>query len=460
MNKPLSETQAKTLRWGTSAGEREDIDCFRDAEAAVRDAPPRTTMMFLAGCIALLSAFVIWAWFAELEEVTRGSGKVIPTAKARIVQSLEGGIVESINVREGDTVEKGQVLLTIDDTSFSSDLGELRSKEKSLQAQIERLRTEANNPDAITVDFSDELREAAPEVVNNEQVLFQVRKLALDNKIEVLESRLKQREQELAELHESRKRYQDGLDIAQRELELKQPLAERGIVSKTDVLQLEREISDLKGQLATTKQSIPRVQASINEAEQQIEEQRLNFRQTAQSELNTKQSELSVVRESITAARDKVVRADIRSPVDGIVNKLHVNTIGGVVQASEPLAEITPLGDSLYVEVRVKPQDIAFISPGQDALVKISAYDFTVYGGLEGKVELISSDSIKDEENDESYYLVTVKTEDSVLRKGNETLPIIPGMVAEVDIITGKKSVLDYILKPIVKARQEALRER
>lgn len=455
----LASTEGLASKWSTSDSEREELDFFRDSEAAVRDAPSRASLVFLIACAALFGIFITWAYLAELDEVTRGSGKVIPSSKTQIVQSLEGGIVKKIDVREGDTVKKGQILLTIDDTGFSSDLGELKAKELSLIAQVNRLQTEAGNPAAEAVTFDEELRNA-PDVIRNEEKLFMIRKSALKNQVNVLKDRLEQRKLELAELHESRKRYQDGLTIAQKEFKMKEPLAKRGIISRTDLLRLEREISDLRGQLATIEQSIPRVEASVREAERLIEEQKLSFRQTAQAELNTKLADLSVVRQSLTAAQDRVVRADIRSPVDGIINKLHVNTLGGVVRAGEPLAEITPLEDSLFVEVRINPRDIAFISPNQKALVKISAYDFTIYGGLDGKVELISPDSITDQENKESYYLVTVKTNESALRRGDKLLPIIPGMVAQVDVITGKKSVLDYILKPIIKAQQEALHER
>lgn len=450
----------KSGKWMTTASEREDMDFIRDAEAAVNDAPSNKSSIFLFTCLALFCTFLIWSYFAEIDEVTRGQGQVIPSSKTQVVQSLEGGIVKELMIREGNTVKKGQILLRIDDTGFSSDLGELEAKRRSLSAQVQRLRTEAENPEAEKVEFSKELQELVPNVVENEKTLFDIRKSAFNNQISLLEERHEQRKQELAELLEDKKRYQRGLEIAEREFKIKEPLAKRGIVSKTDVLRLERELSDLKGQLASTNQAIPRVEASIREAERLVDEQKLSFRQNAQTELNAKLAELSIVNQSLKAAEDKVERTDVRSPVAGIVNKLHTNTIGGVIRAGEPMVEITPIEDSLLVEVRVSPRDIAFVHPDQKALVKLTAYDFTIYGGLDGKVEIISSDSIKDKETNESFYLVTVRTEESVLRKGKESLPIIPGMVAQVDIITGKKSVLDYILKPIVKARREALRER
>lgn len=450
----------KPGKWFVSQTEREDLSFIRESEAAMRDGPSRVTTVFLLTCASLLMVFIGWAYFAEIDEVTRGEGQVIPSTKRQVIQSLEGGIVKEILTREGTNVSKGEVLLRIDDTGFSSDLGELQAKDLNLSIQIQRLRTEAENPDTKKIDFAKELRDRAPAAVSNEETLFDIRKSALTNQLSVLNERLQQRQQELAELQENKKRYQNGLAIAQKEFKLKEPLAKRGIVSKTDVLRLERELSDLRGQLASTEQALPRVEASIREAERLSDEQKLSFRQNAQTELNAKLAEHAVVQESLRAATDRVDRTDIRSSVAGIVNKLHTNTVGGVVRAGEPLVEITPIEDTLRVEVRVPPKDIAFVHPNQKALVKITAYDFTIYGGLDGQVEIISSDSIKDEETKESYYLVTVRTNETILRKGKESLPIIPGMVAQVDIVTGKKSVLDYILKPIVKAKREALRER
>jgi membrane fusion protein, adhesin transport system len=232
------------------------------------------------------------------------------------------------------------------------------------------------------------------------------------------------------------------------------------VVPKTDVIRLQREIADLEGQLASSRERQPRLEAAIREAEGQVEELGLRFREEAQAEFSQATAEFSIVRESMRSARDRVVRTDIRAPVSGIVNRLNVNTIGGVVSAGENLVEIVPVEDLLRVEVKVRPSDIAFVHPNQPALVKITAYDFSIYGGLQGEVEKISADTSVDEDTREVFYLVTVRTEDSELGSGARKLSIIPGMVASVDIMTGKKTVLDYLLKPINKARQEALRER
>ncbi len=421
---------------------------------------PKAVREFLTVCIALFATFFAWATFAKIDEVTRGEGRVIPSLKRQVVQNLEGGIVEAIFVREGDKVAKGQVLLRIDPTGLASNLGELSAQDLALTSAVARLEVEARDADAETVPFPRDLTDKAPEVAQAEEKLFQIRRQSLDNHLKVLEERLIQKDQELAELQENLKRYKNSREIATKEYDIKFAVAERGIISKVDVLKLEREISDIDGQIATLEQSIPKVDSAIREAKRLVQEEKLTFRQNAQTELNTKLAELAVVKQSLTGAEDRVNRTEVRSPVDGIINKLLVNTIGGVVRASEPMVEITPLEDNLFVEVRIKPSDIAFIHPGQDALVKITAFDFSIYGGLDGKVEVISSDSTIDEQTKEAYYLVTVKTDENVLHKGNESFLIIPGMVASVDIITGKKSVLHYLLKPIVKARDEALRER
>ena len=447
-------------KWSTTAAERQDLDFASESDAAMVDAPSKGSGLFLYVCLAFFFVLIAWAAWAQLEEVTRGEGKVIPSSKRQVIQNLEGGIVKAILVREGDTVTKGQVLLRIDSTGFTSNLGELKAKDLALGAAVARLQTEASNADAETIDFPATLVSKAPEVVEAEKTLFNIRRSGLVNHLHVLDERLQQKRGELAELREALKRYTNNRDIAQQEFKIKQAVAERGIISKVEVLRLEREIADLTGQIDTTQQSIPRVESSIREAERLVQEEKLTFRQNAQTELNTKLAELAVVRQSLTGAEDRVNRTEVRSPVEGIVNKLLINTVGGVIRAGEPMIEITPIEENLFVEARIKPSDIAFISPGQPAIVKITAYDFTVYGGLEGEVEMISSDSSVDEQTKESYYLVTIKTDQSTLHKGKDSLPIIPGMVASVDIITGKKSVLSYVLKPIIKARQEALRER
>ena len=402
----------------TTGTEQQNLDFIRDSKAIIQNVPSPISTIFLYSSIGFFLAFLTWAYFAELEEITRGDGRVIPSSRMQVIQSLEAGIVKDIKVSEGDIIKKGQVLLKIEDTGFSSDLGELAGKELALNAQIIRLQYEAKGGQQKKLIYPDLFVQKAPDIVKREKDLFKVRRQTLHNKLAI---------------------FIEALDIAKREYAIKAPLARRGILSKTDVLKLEREISNIKGKL---------------------HDQELTFQQDAQNELNARQTEIAIVRQSIKAAIDKVFRTELRSPVDGVINKIHINTIGGVVISGESLIEITPIDDNLFVEVNIEPKDIAFIARGDEAQVKISAYDYTIFGTLSGKVDVISSDSIVDELTKERYYLVTIKTKDSYLRKGKESLPIIPGMVATADIITGKKSVLDYLLKPIIKARSEALRER
>lgn len=436
-------------------------DSLLDAREAAGADGSTLTATFLYVFSGLFVTAVVWANFAELEEVTRGEGTVIPSLRAQVVQSLEGGIIRSLAVREGQQVRKGQVLATIDDTGFSSDLGELQAKEIGLAAKIARLRHEASGVvEAGDLEFPSALAARAPEVIQEETKLFEMRRNTSDNQLEILEERLTQRRQELAELVETRARFETNVDLATQELDLKRPLADRGIVSKTEILKQEREVADLRGQLAATLQSIPKVEAAIREAQRSIEEQTLMFRQNAQAELSSAIAENSVIAESLTAARDRVARAEIRAPVDGVVNTVHVNTIGGVVRAGEPIFEITPVDEKLFVEVRIDPKDVAFITPGQRSSVKLSAYDYTIYGVLDGQVAFVSPDSQVEESTGRRYYLVNIEIASKSLESGKELLPILPGMVATADIITGKKSVLDYLLKPIIKARNEALRER
>ncbi len=439
---------------------RDDLDFATEYNAALHKGPPKQTVVFLSALTVMFASFLVWANWAELDEVTRGEGRVVPSSKNQVVQSLEGGIVKELLVQTGDLVKRGDVLVRIDDTGFSSNLGEVRAKQTSLKAQILRLRHELSAEIGSALEYPEELAKLAPNTIATELQLYYARQQSLSSQVNILAERVSQRQRELSELEANMARISQNLKLAREEERIKAPLAKRGIVPKTDVLRLKREIADLDGQLKTSQEAIPRLQAAIREAQAQEGEQTLRFRQEAQSELSQRTAELAVVEETLRAARDRVVRADVRSPVDGIVNAMSVNTVGGVVRAGETLVEIVPLEESLLIEAKVRPADIAFVHPDQPALVKITAYDFSIYGGLEGVVQKISADSSVDEVSREVFYLVTIKTLSNQLGGQQDNLSIIPGMVASVDILTGKKSVLDYLLKPINKARTEALRER
>ena len=419
-------------------------------------APRGFAHLLLFVIAAFFVVFFAWASWAELEEVTRGEGKVIPSRQVQVVQNLEGGIVAEILAREGAIVERGQVLVRIDNVRAASDLRESRQRYLALHGSLSRLRAEVEN---APVAFAAEILEAAPEVARNERALHRDRQEALRSELEVLRSQAAQREQELTELATRLGQLERSHALAVEELEITEPLAASRVVSKVQLLRLQREVNDLEGELEATRLAVPRVEAALREATRRIEERQLGFRAEAQRELNAVQAEAAALQEVIAAEADMVSRTEVRSPVRGTIKQLFINTVGGVIQPGADLVEVVPLEDNLLVEAKVRPADIAFLRPGQRAVVKVTAYDFAIYGGLDAVVEDISADTITDERG-ESFYRVRVRTHDGALHKADEPLPIIPGMTTQVDILTGEKTVLDYLLKPILRAKERALRER
>ncbi|MEZ5825541.1 MAG: HlyD family type I secretion periplasmic adaptor subunit [Geminicoccaceae bacterium] len=412
----------------------------------------------------LLLAFIVivfiglgsWAAWAKLDEVTRGTGRVIPSRQTQIVQNLEGGIVAELMVREGQVVEDGEVLMRIDNVRAASDYRETKARYLSLMASIARLEAEISES---AIEFPQEVLAEARDLAESETALMGSRQAELESQLEILRSQVSQREQELAELKTKLNQYDRSYKLAAEELQLIAPHAKTGVVSKSDFLQKQREVNDLKGQLEQTRLAVPRVESSLRESHQRIESAFSTFRSEAQRDLSMRRAELAGIREIIVAGEDRVRRTEVRSPVRGTIKSVHFNTIGGVIQPGDHLFEIVPLEDTLLVEAQVRPADVAFLRPGLPATVKITAYDFSIYGGLDGTVENISADTIVDDRG-ESFYRMRVRTAESSLGTEAEPLAIIPGMTAEVDVITGEKTVLDYILKPILKARAHALRER
>ena len=419
-------------------------------------APRGFAHLLLFAIVAFFAVFFAWASWAELEEVTRGEGKVIPSSQVQVVQNLEGGIVAELLVREGAIVERGQVLVRIDNVGAASELRESRQRYLALLGALGRLRAEV---DDVRRRVRPEVMAEAPDVAQSERALHRARRDALQSELEVLRSQALQREQERTELATRLDQLERSHALALEELEITEPLATSRVVSRVQLLRLQREVNDLAGELEATRLAVPRVEAALREAKRRIEERQLSFRAEAQRELNAVQAEAAALHEVITAEADRVSRTEVRSPVRGTVKQLLVNTVGGVIQPGADLVEIVPLEDNLLVEAKVRPADIAFLHPGQPAMVKVTAYDFAIYGGLDAVVEDISADTITDERG-ESFYRVRVRTHDNALYKAGEPLPIIPGMTTQVDILTGEKTVLDYLLKPILRAKERALRER
>ncbi|MHA1151753.1 MAG: HlyD family type I secretion periplasmic adaptor subunit [Alphaproteobacteria bacterium] len=397
-----------------------------------------------------------WADFAVLDEVTRGEGRVIPSSKTQIIQNLEGGILAEILVHEGDIVEKGDILVRIDNTAAQATYRDAQTRFYSLQATVERLMAEQMDREMA---LSEKILRQAPQAAADQKSLFEARRRQLKAQIGVLEAQAGQRKQEIAEVRSRRKQLERSLQLAREELAITQPLARSGVMPRIDLIRIERQVADLEGEINTIRLSIPRIQSAAKEAGQRIEEVRLSSKSAISEALNRARAELNSVTETLLAGKDRVTRTSVRSRVRGTVKEIKQNTIGGVIRPGEDIIEIVPLDDTLLIEAQIRPADIAFLRPGQEAMIKVAAYDFSIYGGLQAEVEHISADTIKDEQG-ENFYRVYLRTgQNSLVHQGNE-LPIIPGMTATIEILTGHKTVLDYILKPILKARDQALRER
>jgi len=424
-------------------------------KALIEDAP-RIVRMTIWGVIAFFLFMGLWANFAIIDEVTRGEGKAIPSSKLQKIQNLEGGIVAQIYAKEGEIVEVGDPLLRLDDTRFVSNVGETEADRLAMALRVERLSAEVEDR---PLKIDEEIRKAAPSQAANEESLYLSRRQQLQDEIGGLREQLVQRQQELREFSSKQAQYRNSLQLLRQEISMSEPLVAQGAISQVEVLRLKRAEVENRGQLDATSLAIPRAESAIKEVERKIDETRGKFRSEALTQLNEARTDLSKAQATGKALDDRVSRTLVTSPVRGIVKQLLVNTIGGVIQPGSDLVEIVPLDDTLLVEARIRPQDIAFLHPGQEAMVKFTAYDFTIYGGLKAKLEQIGADTITDEDNN-TFYVIKLRTERSHLGTDENPLLIIPGMVASVDIITGKKSVLSYLLKPIIRARAEALRER
>ncbi|WP_060513219.1 HlyD family type I secretion periplasmic adaptor subunit [Pseudomonas sp. NBRC 111124] len=425
-------------------------------KALIEDAP-RVVRLTIWGVIAFFLFLIVWACFAPIDEVTRGEGKAIPSSKVQKVQNLEGGIVAEIFAKEGEVVEVGQPLLRLDETRFISNKGETEAERVAMALRVERLSAEV---EGTPLKIDDKLREAAPSQASSEESLFASRRQQLADEVNGLQQQLVQKQQELREFNSKRAQYASSLQLLNQEIGMSEPLVARGAVSQVEILRLRRSEVETRGELSATELAIPRAEAAVKEVQSKIEETRGKFRSDALTQLNEARTDLNKATATTKALDDRVNRTLVTSPVRGIVKQLLVNTIGGVIQPGSDIIEIVPLDDTLVIEAKILPKDIAFLHPGQEAMVKFTAYDYTIYGGLEAKLEQIGADTITDEDKKTTYYPIRLRTEKSHLGSDAKPLQIIPGMVATVDIKTGKKTIMSYLLKPIIKARTEALRER
>ncbi len=421
------------------------------------DLPVRAHFILL-GIILFCLCFFIWACWATLDEVTRAQGKIIPSTETKTIQSLEGGIVEEFLVREGEQVAKGQTLLRLRDIEATSDLGTNEQRYMGTLASIARLQAQVEGLSAP--DFPQEVMEKAPQSVTEELNAFKANRMQMDSQRLVLEQQLSQRRQEVREITTRISDTRGLLSIAREEKAMIAPLVEKGSAPRMELLQLDRSIKERQTELNTSLTSLPRARSAVEEAEARLAELKNNAAAEAQTELAAKTVELNSLRETLTALQDRKTRTEMISPVDGFVQDIKVNTIGGVVQPGEDVIQIVPLDENLLVEAQIRPDDIGFLHPGMKAVVKITAYDYSIYGGLEGKLLDISPDSFQDEQGN-IYFRARIETFENQLKpKGNKKFPIKVGMQTSVDILTGEKTVMAYILKPLRKTLDNAMNER
>lgn len=434
-----------------------DVDMMPEMHAAAIRRPSRLATWTLGTVGAGLLLFILAAAVIPLDEVTRADGKVIPSGQTQIVAHLYGGIVEEILVREGDEVKAGQVLLRIDNREAQADFGENRARMAALAARAARLEAEALGRDEVT--FPPEVNAAAPGAAALERQLFRARRENLDSEIKGLEEQVLQREGELKQQEAIVSSLEKKLASLRAEL-ANAYRAGVANVGRLELLRLQRETKDAEGELATERLKIPRIQSSILEARQKMADRRNVFVSEARRDLNDAQSEIARLKEKLEKLAFDVDRKEVRAPLRGIVKQLRIATKGGTVKPGEPLVEITPLDDSLVIEGRVRPSDIAFIRVGNHALVKITAYTYSTYGGLEGTVTDISPDAIEmPEKPGETYYRIKVRTSRSFVENEGQKLPIGPGMTAQVSVKIGEKSLLAYILKPITKSVRKSQKD-
>ncbi|WP_076588157.1 HlyD family type I secretion periplasmic adaptor subunit [Vibrio ostreicida] len=451
-----------------------ELDYVDDQTAALLLNTPNSARIMLWVMVMFFVIAGLWASWAQIDKVTVGQGKVVPSSQIQVVQNLEGGLVKEILVREGQTVHKGQQLLLIDDTLFRSDFREREQQVANLTASVEQLSASISSvtinenfsdkdwQTGVILDFSklafpDWLQQGQPKLVKRQRAEYRQDLNNLRNQVSVINQQVKQKQQDLIEIEARIDNLRESYNFALKELEITQPLADEGVVPKIELLKLQRQVNDTRREMTSSELKAPVLRSAIREAMLSRIDVAQKFRSEQQEKLNEAQDRLSSMTESTVGLEDRVNRTVVTSPVAGTVKTLNINTVGGVIQPGMDIVEIVPSEDTLLVEAKIAPQDIAFLRPELPAIVKFSAYDFTKYGGLEGNLELISADTTTDEEGN-SFYLVRVRTKETSLNN-DQSLPIIPGMTASVDIITGKRTVMEYLLKPILGAKDNALKE-
>lgn len=406
--------------------------------------------------MCIITGVLIWSVFAKLDEVSVATGSVVPQGKVKVIQHLEGGIVQRIFVAEGDQVKIGDPLLQLDLASGGTNLDELQVRLDSEKLVRVRLTAEAEGTD---LSFPEDLAKNRPTLVTAQRQAFNARQREAEASVSVLREQVRQRELEVQELRAREKAVKRNFSLAKERLDLSASLLAEGLTARIEHLELEAEVEDLEGEIKTLERSVPRAQAAVSETRRRVTEAQESFRREARDQLGEIEQSIARVQELLLSAKEQGVRAEIKSPIEGIVQNMAISTIGGVVRPGDPVMEIVPTGDNLVIEARINPTEIGFVNQGQAATVKISTYDFIRYGGLDGKVIQVAPDASTDE-NGAPFFRVIVETDKTYLGEAAGQLPITPGMEAIVDIHTGRKTVAEYLIKPVLKLKHEAFRER
>jgi adhesin transport system membrane fusion protein len=431
----------------------EEVTWSQEAEEVMLEQTPvkAKTIMYTIGLVLIV--MIVWANYAEVDELTRGEGRVIPSKQVQVIQSLDGGSVSDILVKEGQTVKIGDPLIRIDETRAVSSVRENQTQYLAYLAKQIRLKALANG---TSFDPPAEVINEAPETYRQELALFNASQAELQSSISISQEQVTQREKELLEVEYRKESSQLLYESASKELSANKPLLKSGAVSEIDILKLEREVNRAKGEIDQASAQMQRIRSAIGEAKRKVIETQQTFKSKVRTELNDVTAKLNSVTETSVALNDKVKQATLTSPVNGTISKLFFNTLGGVIQPGKEVIEIVPTDDALVIETKVQVKDIAFLRPNQPAVVKLTAYDYTIYGSLDAVVDSIAANSTVDDKGN-AFYLVKVRTLKSSLGEG---LSIIPGMSAQVDIMTGKKTIMSYLLKPVLKAKSYAFTER
>ena len=441
----------KTLIGGREGEQNEEAQYINDRRAALLLHSPRGGRLLIYMVFTFFAVFLIWAYFANIDETVKGMGKVIPSKHIQEIQHLEGGVLKEILVREGQEVDKGQPLMVISDVQFASSIEEQQAEYYGLLAKRKRLSGEAKGREPI---FPADLKEKFPDFVADEMNLYKSNQARLENDIKVFKARKNQQMVEKEKLEKQLSHAISREKISRDKLAKMERLVKRGSVSEMDVIQSQEEVDDWVSKRETTSGDIDKAQESINEIQESINKVLSDFRSRAGEEHNQVKAKTLSLAASLTGLTDKEDRTHINSPVNGIINKINITTIGGVIRPGMTLLEVVPLDDKLVIEAKIKPKDIGFLRTDMKAKVKLTAYAFATYGGLVGNLTTISADAITTPKG-QTFFVARIETERTSLGTADHPLPIIPGMQAEVDIIVDRKTVLSYLLKPMLKAREK-----